>query len=885
MKVSTQKKSLPGVIRIMLLCVQHLCAAFMAVMLAYMVLSIGIVGKGLVSGERYYTLNPFENANSFEESSTFYNIFEDYTEKVALGSVISSQFGTTGEIEGTTPIDIVVYANRKNGLKEQASLSATYKLDDLLKWGMYGITYETYNIESLEDIYRVFPEQKESTKDYTYIELYDMIYQSAIVNQLDCWNYVGNENHENPCLAITIPVERYQMENGLTLKELATNWSDYLYLVGKLKSSVYDLSINFENYQQIHRDLMADSTNFRFCVIVNHDNGETSTFTNFTDTSNTQEYYTKHFESPYFIWNRSTISYDTNMSVNMYEYVSSVFKDYEYALGENVQIYFTVDDSYAVADAFQMGMHKFVVTKDIWLYIGIAVTCALIWILLLLYLSVMTGRKKVAGETQIVLNWFDYVPTEIAAFICAVVGVAIIWGLVKASYSFGDFMNWYTYQEDDLMLLGVCLTAGALSVLFTFFWYSMLRRFKAHIVLKHSLIFRFLAWFYRGIKKIVVAIKVQIQYIYNNGSDASKVMWPAVLLMILHFIVVPIGGVLVVEGFDYGNAELFVGLIIYGVLFVMDAAVAFAILKNKVARTEIIKHIQRIARGEMDIRLDENQYKGENNRLANAVNNIGNGIKTAVETSMKDERMKADLITNVSHDIKTPLTSIINYVDLLKRENIETEPVKGYIEVLDAKSQRLKQLTDDLVEASKISSGNIVLQMERINLAVLLKQSLGEFSEKFESKRLTILENYGDGEYMIYADSRRMWRVIENLFNNIYKYALDGTRVYVDLTPNKFNGKRQVLLSIKNISANQLNVRPDELTERFVRGDDSRTTEGSGLGLSIAKSLVEAQGGSLNIILDGDLFKIVILFEESVKEEEIASQTTIMEVASEKESE
>lgn len=866
MKVSTKKKSLPGVIRIILLCLQHLCAAFMAVMLAYMVLSIGIVGKGLVSGERYYTLNPFENANSFEESSTFYNIFEDYTEKVALGSVISSQFGTTGEIEGTTPIDIVVYANRKNGLKEQATLSATYKLDDLLKWGMYGVTYETYNIETLEDIYRLFPGQKDSDKDSSYTELFDLIYQSAIVNQLDYWTYVGGEER-NPCLAITIPVERYRMENGLTLKELATNWPDYLYLVGKLRSSVYDLSINFENYQQIHRDLMADATNFRFCVVVKHDNGENSTFTNFSNTSDSNEYYTKHFDSPYFIWNRNTISYDTNMSVNMYEYVSSVFKDYEYALGEDVQIYFTVDDSYAVADAFQMGVHKFVVTKDIWLYIGIAVTCGLIWILLLLYLSVMTGRKKVAGETQIVLNWFDYVPTEIAACICAFVGAVVIWGFAEASYSIGDFMNWYTYQEDALMLFGVSLIASALSILFTFFWYSMLRRVKANTVLKHSLIFRFLAWCYRGIKKIVVAIKVQIQYIYNNGSDASKVMWPAVLLIILHFVVVPIGGVLVVEGFDYGNAEVLVGLFIYGVLFVIDAAVAFAILKDKVARTEIIKHIQRIAHGEMDIRLDETQYKGENNRLANAVNNIGNGIKSAVETSMKDERMKADLITNVSHDIKTPLTSIINYVDLLKRENIETEPVKGYIEVLDAKSQRLKQLTDDLVEASKISSGNIVLQMERINLAVLIKQSLGEFSEKFESKRLTILENYGDGEFFIYADSRRMWRVIENLFNNIYKYALDGTRVYIDLFPNDFNGKKQVLLSVKNISANQLNVRPEELTERFVRGDDSRTTEGSGLGLSIARSLVEAQGGSLNIILDGDLFKIVILFDESIKEE------------------
>lgn len=864
MKVSTQKRALPAAVRIPLLLLQHLCAACMVVMLVFMVLSLGIVGKGLISGERYYTLNPFENADTFEESSTFYRIFEDYTEKVALGSVISSQFGTTGEIEGTTPIDIVVFANRKNGLNGDESLSAIYKLDDLLKWGMYGITYETYSIEKNEDVYKLFPEMKD--KEYTYTALFDNIYQCAITNQLDYWTYVSSET-QNPAISITIPVERYRMTNGLSLKEMCDDLFDYLFLVGKLESSVSDLSINFDNYQQIQKDLKADATNFRFCIVVEHANGEISTFKNFSMPSDSYAYHTKNYGAPYFIWNRNTVSYDTNMESQIQEHVSAVFKDYEYALGENVQIYLTVDSSYKVSDAFQMGVHKFVVTKDIWLYIGIAIACGITWILLFLYLSVMTGRKKVEGETQIVLNWFDYVPTELAAIICAFVGTLIAWGLSEAAYSFGDFMNWFTYQEDDLMLLVVSLIAGGISILFTFFWYSMLRRFKAKTVLKHSLIWRFLCWIYRGIKKVVVAIKVQIQYIYNNGSNASKVIWPAFWLVILHFVVVPVAGVLVVNGLDYGNGEIVLGLAFYGILFLIDFAIAMAVLKDKVARTEIIKHIERIAHGEMDIRLDENEFKGENKRLANAVNNIGNGIKTAVETSMKDERMKADLITNVSHDIKTPLTSIINYVDLLKREKIETEPVKGYIEVLDAKSQRLKQLTEDLVEASKISSGNIVLNMERINLAVLLKQSIGEFLEKFDSKNLTVLENYGEGEYVIFADSRRMWRVIENLFNNIYKYALDGTRVYIDMTHNDFNGKKQVLLSIKNISAKQLNVRPDELTERFVRGDDSRTTEGSGLGLSIAKSLVEAQGGFMNLILDGDLFKVVILFDESVAEE------------------
>ena len=183
---------------------------------------------------------------------------------------------------------------------------------------------------------------------------------------------------------------------------------------------------------------------------------------------------------------------------------------------------------------------------------------------------------------------------------------------------------------------------------------------------------------------------------------------------------------------------------------------------------------------------------------------------------MKDERMKADLITNVSHDIKTPLTSIINYVDLLKREKLEMEPTKSYIEVLDNKSQRLKQLTDDLVEASKISSGNITLIKNQINLMELVQQSIGEFSQKLEEKNLQIIISDCTFIPLIYADSRRMWRVIENLFNNIYKYAMESTRVYISI--EKENG--YIRTSIKNISEIALNIKPEELTERFIRGDE-----------------------------------------------------------------
>ncbi len=254
--------------------------------------------------------------------------------------------------------------------------------------------------------------------------------------------------------------------------------------------------------------------------------------------------------------------------------------------------------------------------------------------------------------------------------------------------------------------------------------------------------------------------------------------------------------------------------------------------------------------------------------MADAVNNIGEGIRKAVSTSMKDEQMKSDLITNVSHDIKTPLTSIINYVDLLKRLKITEEPARSYIEVLDSKSQRLKQLTDDLVEASKISSGNIVLNLEQLNLTELLNQAVGEFSDRMEEKKLQVIFDGNDVAGMIYADSRRMWRIIENLFQNICKYALEGTRVYLEMQVK--DGR--VIASLNNISDRPMNLKGEVLSERFIRGDASRTTEGSGLGLYIAKNLTKAQHGEFQIQLDGDLFKIILDFPEYHKPEEPATE-------------
>ena len=241
---------------------------------------------------------------------------------------------------------------------------------------------------------------------------------------------------------------------------------------------------------------------------------------------------------------------------------------------------------------------------------------------------------------------------------------------------------------------------------------------------------------------------------------------------------------------------------------------------------------------------------------AENINHVGEGISKAVDARMKSEHFKTELITNVSHDIKTPLTSIINYVELLKQEDLKDPKIQRYIEVLEQKSQRLKTLTEDVVEASKVSSGNITLEFMNLNLVEMIQQTSGEFEEKFKARDLEEVMNLPNEEVVIRADGRRLWRVLSNIYNNAAKYAMQGTRVYADL--EKKDG--MAYFSLKNVSEQPLNISADELTERFIRGDVSRSTEGSGLGLSIAQSLTEMQGGTFELYLDGDLFKVTIKF-------------------------
>ena len=266
--------------------------------------------------------------------------------------------------------------------------------------------------------------------------------------------------------------------------------------------------------------------------------------------------------------------------------------------------------------------------------------------------------------------------------------------------------------------------------------------------------------------------------------------------------------------------------------------------------------LKKISDGELQYKIKTDTLTGKQKVMAEYINNIGSGLDAAVENSLKKERMQTELITNVSHDLKTPLTSIINYVDLMKRENPTDPKIQEYLRILDEKSQRLKVLTEDVVEASKASTGNIKLEMNDIDFVEMVQQVIGEFEEKFQEKNLTMMVHFTDEPSIIYADGQRMWRVLENVFGNVVKYGMEGTRVYAEIS----NRNKKVTFSLKNISAQPLNISADELTERFIRGDVARNTEGSGLGLSIAKSLTELQGGEFKLYLDGDLFKVMITF-------------------------
>ena len=445
--------------------------------------------------------------------------------------------------------------------------------------------------------------------------------------------------------------------------------------------------------------------------------------------------------------------------------------------------------------------------------------------------------------------------------------VAVGLALVIAAISCVYYLSWTLYNRvtrfneyitnEKYSFLGiVVLVIAVIYIICAAIYLSVTRRIKCRKFLEGFISYRFLKWFYINV--------------FGKLKGRTRLTITVVLFLLVNSVSIP---AIWYTGRSYN------GLIFVALMAMTDLYVAYRLVKCMTDSELILSATKRIENGELDAKVDTHKLSFNNLELGESVNSLGSGLSNAIESSVRDERTKAELITNVSHDIKTPLTSIINYVDLLKRENIDNPKALEYINVIDKKSERLKQLILDLIEASKTSTGNIELERTNMNLVELMGQVAGEYEDKFSEKNLELIQNISAERVVINADGRRIFRIIDNVMNNIYKYALQGSRVYLDMTvdPDTLviddetagasedevdvsDNTRFVKLAFKNVSSKMLNISPEELVERFVRGDESRATEGSGLGLSIAKNLTELHGGTFDIEIDGDLFKVNITF-------------------------
>lgn len=445
-------------------------------------------------------------------------------------------------------------------------------------------------------------------------------------------------------------------------------------------------------------------------------------------------------------------------------------------------------------------------------------------VVIFLYLCFSIGHQK--GKEGIELSSVDHFPYEILVTISFTI-IGILCSIMMASFE-SNLMGNLIYSIWLLCYLGSYASIAVLGI-------TTIKRIKAKEFWHSFLVYRIFRWIKRKITKVITKA--------IDGSRMSK----RITFFYIGFVLISIClGLMMRSG---------IAIIILIAFWIW---VYYQLLQYG-KKMEIIQNaLKDIYEGKKEVYLNEEELSGMLKRMAKYINDIAGGFSNAIEESLKSERLKTELITNVSHDIKTPLTSIINYVDLLKEEEMEHPKTKEYLVVLDKKSQQLKKLIEDLVEASKVSSGNVQLKMGTIDLKELLNQTRGEFEDRFEQRHLSLDMNLPKEDVKIQADDRYFYRIIENLFSNVTKYAMENTRVYLEL----INTGYEIHLVMKNISKEKLNISADELMQRFVRGDRSRYTEGSGLGLSIAQSLTELQGGKFQISIDGDLFKAEIIWKK-----------------------
>lgn len=809
----------------------------------------------------------FEAVKSYADSGEFTNEVYEESSQILTNIRAKNQLETDGEYDGGKIVDIKEYHD--NGKITNKNVNGiAYRLDDLVNWAS-----AVFNNELNQGIYGTDMKDpiivcRKTDRTYEYLYYSDMKAQvdagelafvlnsenwtaddimsqlrsgefyrgdttegfSAIqdgegrVKYVDCWTYDAYWIEEKYA-----PVDA---ENLLEIVNTNPEWNGKLEqafnMINYTINTLWDMTDSYES--NLNRWYEGDTN----LIYLYEDKDSETIYTNhgaYADYDKLEESLASIQKmGKYLKVTPKLKEFDSDME----GIPASTWRDHVKSAGPSENFVFAVgvDTTFPVPDEFQtqnVAFEKY--APQIRMLVLGGMFSFLLFVTVLVWLTITAGRN--GRDDELHLIWFDHWKTEISAAL--VVGVWVA-GIYLLASLWPVFRTPSDYEYDSVSQFVFCevpemVIAGSVAVItcaaFLIGWLSLVRRIKAKTLWKDSL----LRW---------------ILHLCGQVIHNIRHLWRTILVFC---------GFILLHWFALGSRSEMITMM----MFAAEALACVYVARRALGRQRIHDGLNRIADGEVDYQIPLQGLYGEQLEIAERINTIGEGLDAAVEKSMKSERLKTDLITNVSHDIKTPLTSIINYIDLLKRENFTDPKIQGYLEVLEAKAQRLKTLTEDVVEASKVSSGNISLEYMNINLVEMIQQTSGEFEEKFAKRNLKEILSLPEKEAVIRVDGRRMWRVLENIYNNAAKYAMEGTRVYGNLAVTE----KEVIFSLKNISEQPLNIDADELTERFIRGDISRSTEGSGLGLSIAKSLTQMQGGTFELYLDGDLFKVTIRFPKA----------------------
>ena len=508
----------------------------------------------------------------------------------------------------------------------------------------------------------------------------------------------------------------------------------------------------------------------------------------------------------------------------------------------------------------------------------------------LILIAVMSGRSSQDEEGRPALNWFDRIWSEVqlaalaTAFGGAVALAMPIANLIRCDNHFGliDLTKLFKPLVPDQYYYGISndnvfwyCTAGMAACMFiTVVCYaSLIKKIKAGQLIERSLVGKILKALGFGAAKagteaaragrsLAAAIR---RMSIPADTDRNAVIWLMVKYCILAVLLLTVPTILAAMTNSFG---------IWLVFTLASIVLACVMLVRKIGKlTEIRAGVIEVKGGNLSYKIpadeDEHGPKTDLDKLASDINLISEATNAAVQNEIKNQRLKTDLISNVSHDLKTPLTSMISYLDILEKEGLDSEDASAHLAIVREKTDRLRVLTEELFEAAKASSGNIPCEIEDIDLSALIDQSLAEMGDRLAGRELDIRKNIRTDNTLVKADGKLLYRVLENLLGNISKYALEKSRVYIDVSkpdsalPGTADNVGKILLEVKNISKDELNISPDELMERFTRGDKARNTEGSGLGLAIAKDLTTLMGGTFDISIDGDMFKVSIVLNEA----------------------